>query len=61
MSGLVVRAIKQKLRILFQEPNIFFIHQEAGNVCGSIVLLHSVVTGYCQSIRSDQSISPQLI
>ena len=54
MSGLVVWAVKQKLEIVFQEPNMFFIHQEAGNVCGSIVLLHSVVTGYCQSIRSDQ-------
>ena len=33
-------------QIYFQEPNMFFIKKHDGNVCGTIVLIHSVVTGY---------------
>ena len=33
-------------KIYFQEPNMFFIKKHDGNVCGTIVLIHSVVTGY---------------
>merc|ERR550539_459106 len=35
------------------QPNMFFIQQEAGNVCGTIVLLHSIVTGNKQLLLAD--------
>ena len=32
-------------KINFQEPQVFFIHLPEGSLCGTVMLIHAVVTG----------------